>query len=206
MFWRYVAMDKNCFRRFPSYTILALGQETFYSMIELNHADSRVFDYSLLKDRKIDLIFTNPPTFNSDNLLFANNIEQHVARMLTWFRSIMEIARIPLAYIHLTSGYFIHIIPGHEKIIKFPVREVKYRTSNWYTIAEADLEMFFKKQFKHPKGRILLDPFCGTGRIISVAQKFGMSCIGIEKDSHELEIAKQELEAYNESVLPKTNR
>ena len=92
-------------------------------MIDLHLADSLKFDYSKLKDKKIDLIFTNPPAFNPDKILFASSVEQHVVRMLTWFRSTAAQLNIKTAFIHLVPGKFIHMTPKHEEIIDFPVEE-----------------------------------------------------------------------------------
>ena len=98
-------------------------------MTELYLADSLSFDYSKLKDKKIDLIFTNPPAFDPVKQLFANNMDQHVARMLTWFRGVRDQLNIPLVYIHLTHGHFISMTPKKEILIEFPIQEVKYKTS-----------------------------------------------------------------------------
>ena len=53
------------------------------------------------------------------------------------------------------------------------------------------------------KGQIVLDPFLGSGTTLLACKKSGRKCIGIERESEYIEIAKERIKnfSYQETLL-----
>jgi tRNA (guanine10-N2)-dimethyltransferase len=54
------------------------------------------------------------------------------------------------------------------------------------------------------KGGVILDPFCGSGTILSEAITAGVSCIGVDRDRNRIENSKQNLEWLSKTLKTPT--
>lgn len=160
-------------------------------MIYLVHADSLSYDYSKLP-LKVDFILSDPPFFNHEKQIgtFASDSVLDAKRMITWFQMLLVKTKARLAIVHATEEHFLRITKKKWKSIKLAGAVVANVSGKWQTISELDVYSLMSRFFGQYEDKTLLDPMCGSGHILKVADTLGMNAIGIDKDREQIAYAE----------------
>ena len=156
----------------------------------LYQADSLTFDWSKLP--KINYIFTSPPFFTYPKSIFGDNPTQHVQRMITFFRTVLEKTKARFAIVHINEALFGKITKNNVYPLEFSHQLIKGE-GKFELIDESSLYAIFSRHFPKSRGKTLLDPFAGIGSTLRVARSFEMNVIGIDNDPEQLAIASKNL-------------
>jgi site-specific DNA-methyltransferase (adenine-specific) len=90
---------------------------------------------------------------------------------------------------------------GRAKDIENPRIRTSPRVNDHPTVKPIALMEWLLKLVV-PEGGLVLDPFCGSGTTLVAAKRLNIRAIGIDKDKHSLDIARERLAAQWEVPLP----
>lgn len=156
--------------------------------------DSFKYQFELLG--KVHYIFTSPPFFNEHNLTpLGQDKRSYFLGLCHFMDALHKTVRAKITIFHVARNGFCRIRGEKMDFFDFPISGLAHEPqSAWRHIPESDIYAMLSRFIGPIKpGQKLLDPFCGTGTILKVAEIRGLSCYGLDKSESELVLASQRL-------------